>query len=150
VILGVLIACLMQLSLVPSLAFAVGVYLPLSTSMPIFRRRLVRLAVDPDQEDKGGGFRTRARPSCAPSGYIAGGAIAGILIALLALAPSSVSGTLDLSTKLPKAWNESPWPSLGAFGLMIVVLFLCGLGVFFKGADPSAVSKGVKGREEDL
>jgi putative OPT family oligopeptide transporter len=149
VILGVLIACLMQLSLVPSLAFAVGVYLPLSTSMPIFIGGLVRLAVDKIK-------RTKAEDSDSSpavllsSGYIAGGAIAGILIALLALAPSSLSNALDLSTKLPKAWVESPWPSLGVFGLMIVVLFLCGLGVFFKGAGPAAVSEGVKAREEDL
>jgi uncharacterized oligopeptide transporter (OPT) family protein len=149
VILGVLIACLMQMSLVPSLAFAVGVYLPLSTSMPIFIGGLVRLAVD--RIKRANAEDSDSSPAVLlSSGYIAGGAIAGILIALLALAPSSVSGALDLSTKLPKEWNESPWPSLGAFGLMILVLFLCGLGVFFKGADPAAVSQGVKGREEDL
>ena len=84
------------------------------------------------------------------SGYIAGGAIAGILIALLALAPSAVSNALDLSRRFPASWNESAWPSLGAFGLMVAVLLLCGLGVLFKGADPSAVVEGVKGREEDL
>ena len=149
VILGVLIAVLMQMSLVPSLAFAVGVYLPLSTSMPIFVGGLVRLAVD--RIKRANAEDSDSSPAVLlSSGYIAGGAIAGILIALLALAPASVSSTLDLSSRLPKEWNESPWPSLGAFGLMIVVLFLCGLGVFFKGADPAAVSEGVTGREEDL
>ena len=149
VILGVLIAVLMQLSLVPSLAFAVGVYLPLSTSMPIFVGGLVRVAVDRIR-------RSNAEDSDSSpavllsSGYIAGGAIAGILIALLALAPSSVSTTLDQSLNLPKAWNDSPWPSLGAFGLMVATLLLCGLGVFFKGDDPAAVMDGVKGAEEDL
>ena len=149
VILGALIAGLMQLSLVPSLAFAVGVYLPLSTSMPIFIGGLVRVAVDKIR-------RANAEDSDSSpavllsSGYIAGGTIAGILIALLALAPSSLSNALDLSKSLPDAWNDSPWPSLAAFGALIVVLLLCGLGVLFKVAEPSAVSDGIKGREEDL
>jgi hypothetical protein len=149
VILGALIAGLMHLTGAPALAFAVGVYLPLSTSMPIFVGGLVRVAVDRIK-------RTRPEDSDSSpavllsSGYIAGGAIAGILIALLALAPSDVSKALDLSRQFPAAWNESAWPSLGAFGLMIAVLLLCGLGVLFKGAGLKEAEKGVTGREEDL
>jgi putative OPT family oligopeptide transporter len=151
VILGVLIAVLMQMSLVPSLAFAVGVYLPLSTSMPIFLGGVVRLAVDKIK-------KTRPEDSDSSpavllsSGYIAGGSIAEILIAMLALAPK-LSSWLDFADEktgtLSKAWTESPWPSLGAFGFMILVLILCGLGVFFKGAGIGAKA-GVTGREEDL
>jgi putative OPT family oligopeptide transporter len=149
VILGVLIAVLMQLSLVPSLAFAVGVYLPLSTSMPMFIGGLVRIAVDKIR--KSNAEDSDSSPAVLlSSGYIAGGAIAGILIALLALAPPEVSKALDMTSRLPKDWETSPWPSIGAFGLLIVVLLLCGLGVFFKGAGSAAVSEGVKGREEDL
>ena len=36
VLLGVMIAVVLELSGIPSLAFAVGVYLPLSSSSPIF------------------------------------------------------------------------------------------------------------------
>jgi putative OPT family oligopeptide transporter len=148
VILGALIAVLMQMSLVPSLAFAVGVYLPLSTSMPIFLGGVVRLAVDKIK-------KTRAEDSDSSpavllsSGYIAGGSIAGILIALLALAPKGVANGIEsLGKLLPVGWAESPWPSLGAFGFMIVVLLLCGLGVFFKGAGVGAKA-GVTGRGEE-
>jgi len=132
VILGALIAGLMQLTLAPTLAFAVGVYLPLSTSMPIFVGGMVRLAVDRI-------MRTRAEDSDSSpavllsSGYIAGGAIAGILIAMLALTPG-LAATLDMTRNLPTGWDDNPWPSLGAFGLLVVVLLLCGLGVLFKGA----------------
>ena len=42
VIIGAFIAVVMQLAGVPALAFAVGVYLPLSTTMPIFVGGLVR------------------------------------------------------------------------------------------------------------
>ncbi len=156
VILGALIAGLMHLSAAPALAFAVGVYLPLSTSMPIFVGGMVRALIDRAR-------RTSAAESDSSpavllsSGYIAGGAIAGIGIALLALAPKGVADALDFSKRLPEGWMESPWPSLGAFGLMIGVLLLCGFGVLFRGeADPGsraagrAEVEGIQGREEDL
>jgi len=94
VLLGVTIAVVLQMSLVPALAFAVGVYLPLSASAPIFVGGMVRWLVD---------RRTRRHPMYSSmsdvqfiaetdkspgvllaSGYIAGGAIAGIFIAILA------------------------------------------------------------------
>jgi uncharacterized oligopeptide transporter (OPT) family protein len=64
------------------------VYLPLSASMPIFVGGLVRWAVDrlrrtpPEESDSSPAI-------LLSSGYIAGGAIAGILIAILAIAPGA-------------------------------------------------------------
>jgi len=148
VLLGVFIAIVMHLAGVPALAFAVGVYLPLSTSTPIFVGGLVRAAVDRIR-------RTPAEESDSSpavllsSGYIAGGAIAGILIAILAIVPGA-SKLLDLSLRLPASWNESPWPALGAFGLMTLVLFLVGTGHLLKSSNPVAVEEGVKAREEDF
>lgn len=98
VILGAMIAVVLELAGVPSLAFAVGIYLPISTSSPIFLGGIVRYLVDiylkrklahqnltDDQivaeTDKSNGV-------LMASGYIAGGAIAGILIALFAVVPS--------------------------------------------------------------
>ena len=46
VLLGVMIAVVLEMSGIPSLAFAVGVYLPLSSSTPILAGGLVRWAVD--------------------------------------------------------------------------------------------------------
>ena len=150
VILGALIAGLMHMSMVPALAFAVGVYLPISTSLPIFVGGMVRTVID--RARKNSGAESDSSPAVLlSSGYIAGGAIAGIGIALLALTPG-IASTLDQSRAggFSHNWVENPWVSLGAFGVMIGVLLLCGLGVLFKGDDPSAVAKGVSGREEDL
>src|SRR5207253_10778568 len=46
VLLGVMIAIVLELSGIPSLAFAVGVYLPLSSSSPIFIGGMIRLLLD--------------------------------------------------------------------------------------------------------
>ena len=46
VLLGVMMAVVLELSGIPSLAFAVGMYLPLSSSSPIFVGGMVRWGVD--------------------------------------------------------------------------------------------------------
>jgi hypothetical protein len=46
VLLGVMIAIVLEMSGIPSLAFAVGVYLPLSSSSPIFIGGMIRWLVD--------------------------------------------------------------------------------------------------------
>ncbi len=95
VLLGVMIAVVLEMSGIPSLAFAVGVYLPLSSSTPIFIGGFVRWLVDARQRAH---FRSRgitmseeemvAETDKSPgvllsSGYIAGGAIAGIIVAIV-------------------------------------------------------------------
>jgi len=94
VLFGVMIAVVLEMSGVGSLAFAVGVYLPLSTSVPLFIGGMVRWLVDLSrnrellargiaqehlaaESDKSAGV-------LMASGYIAGGAIAGIIIAFMA------------------------------------------------------------------
>jgi uncharacterized oligopeptide transporter (OPT) family protein len=97
VLLGVMIAVVLEMAGIPSLAFAVGVYLPLSSSSPIFVGGLVRYAVDRYLRRKFAGRNMSedelvAEGDKSPgvllaSGYIAGGAIAGIVIAFLAGVP---------------------------------------------------------------
>ncbi|MCL5029298.1 MAG: oligopeptide transporter, OPT family [Bacteroidetes bacterium] len=82
VIIGMGISLVMELSGVSSLAFAVGAYLPLSTTTPIFVGGLVKWFVDKRKKSK------EAESEIGPgalfsSGLIAGGAITGILIAVL-------------------------------------------------------------------
>jgi len=94
VMLGVMIAVTLQMSFVPALAFAVGVYLPLSATSPIFVGGLVRWLVDRRVRQKAAyaamseeQFNAESDKSpgvLLSSGYIAGGTIAGIIIAFLA------------------------------------------------------------------
>lgn len=114
VLLGVFIAITLELAGIPSLAFAVGVYLPLSASTPIFVGGLVRWMVDRSQRQKWrqSGLdeeQMAAESDKSPgvllaSGYIAGGAIAGILIAFMA----GVLGRVDaFFTQLCTAHNPA-------------------------------------------
>jgi uncharacterized oligopeptide transporter (OPT) family protein len=118
VLFGVMIALVLELSGIPSLAFAVGVYLPLASSTPILIGGLVRWWVDRAQRgDNAQGLseaELTAESDKSPgvlmaSGYIAGGAIAGIVIAFLA----GVFGKLDSSlTEWASAHNpffEGAW-----------------------------------------
>ncbi len=101
VLLGVFIALTLELAGVSSLAFAVGVYLPLSASAPIFIGGLVRWLVDRKKrhelrhsvldEAQIAAESDKSPGVLLASGYIAGGAIAGIVIALL----SGVLGPVD-------------------------------------------------------
>ncbi len=94
VLFGVMISVMLELVGIPSLAFAVGVYLPISSSMPIFIGGIVRWLVDrARRKDLAHKSLTEAQLAAEgdkspgvlmASGYIAGGAIAGIIIAFLA------------------------------------------------------------------
>lgn len=141
VLIGVVIAVTLELSGVASLPFAVGVYLPLSASTPIFVGGVIRWLVDSynrvpkDKEDD-------SSPAVLlSSGYIAGGAIAAVLISFLNFRKEWL-GALDLSNWL--GWEEkgkllseqgevyrsflfSNGPALIAFGALAVVLLIVGL-----------------------
>ena len=88
-----MISLTLEMSGIPSLAFAVGVYLPLSSSSPIFIGGMIRYLTDLYIRKKYRGKdlseeQLTAEGDKSPgvlmaSGYIAGGAIAGILNAII-------------------------------------------------------------------
>ena len=139
VLFGVMIAVVLELCGVSSLAFAVGVYLPISSSAPIFVGGLVRWLVDQRMRRK---LRHRdlsegelsAESDKSPgvllaSGYIAGGAIAGIVIAFMAGALWNVDFEL---TKWAEAHNpffagaSSDLLALLPFAALTCFLYLVG------------------------
>ena len=94
VLFGVIIALTLEMSGIPSLAFAVGVYLPLASSAPLFIGGMVRWFVDRRNaklekykglnEEQMQAAGDRSEGVLLSSGYIAGGALAGIIIAFSA------------------------------------------------------------------
>ncbi|MEP7106584.1 MAG: OPT/YSL family transporter [Ferruginibacter sp.] len=86
VFVGVFVAVVMELCGIKSLSFAVGAYLPLSTTLPIFIGGAIKGLVDmkkkkenieKTEEDELG------KGSLFATGLVAGGAVAGVIIAFL-------------------------------------------------------------------
>ena len=141
VLLGVMIAIVLEMSGIPSLAFAVGVYLPLSSSSPIFIGGAVRWLVDRNLRKK---LRHRnlteeqlvAEGDKSPgvlmaSGYIAGGAIAGIIIALMAGLPAltGVNKGIEAWSKTHNPFYEGAYADLLSvipFALLTILLYVVG------------------------
>ena len=125
VLIGVLIALTLELSGVPSLPFAVGVYLPLATSVPIFLGGAVRGLAD---RLRAGGPGGDSSPGVLlSSGYIAGASIMAVLLAFLALDDTeTVQKVIDQSKRLGADWAEANLPAVVAFGLLMAVLLVVG------------------------
>ena len=141
VLFGVMIAVVLEMAGIPSLAFAVGVYLPLSSSMPLFIGGMIRWLVDrrnhkleenknlSDEEmqakgDSGSG-------TLLASGYIAGGALGGIVIAFTA-------GILTDFDKTLNDWATAHNPffeGASANGLSLLPYALIVLGLYWIGRE---------------
>ena len=133
VLLGVMIAVVLEMSGIPSLAFAVGVYLPLSSSSPIWAGGLIRWLVDRYLQVK---FRHKnmseleltAEGDKGPgvllaSGYIAGGALAGILIAIMQGSPGRLGARLSDINKSIEEWATAHNPFYnGAYADMLALI----------------------------
>ena len=141
VIFGATISLILELSGVPSLAFAVGVYLPISSSTPLFVGGLIRWLADkraaaqPASQGLTGAefvaMTDRGPGVLLASGYIAGGAIAGIVIAFL----SGVLGNLDAALQNWAVANnpffDGPYAdllALGPFAGLALLLWWVGRG----------------------
>jgi len=134
VLLGVMIALTLEMSGIPSLAFAVGVYLPLSSSSPIFIGGMIRWLADLYVRKKYRGLslteeQLTAEGDKSPgvlmaSGYIAGGAIAGIIIAILAGLQDKVQRIGQFNDWLDKLAAKNPFVSSANADLLSCIPFL--------------------------
>jgi hypothetical protein len=141
VLFGVMIAVILEMSGIPSLAFAVGVYLPLSSSTPIFVGGMIRCLVDwfrKRQLSKAGTAVTAEQLTAESdkssgvlmaSGYIAGGAIAGIIIAFTT---GVLMGFDDRLTRWATAHNPF-FSGVSADLLSLIPFVLLSLLLFFVG-----------------
>ena len=137
VLLGVMTAIVLELSGIPSLAFAVGMYLPLSSSSPIFLGGAVRWGVDRYLRAKSENQRLTEEEMAAKtdqspgvllsSGYIAGATLAGVIYSFLNLSggvTARLTGLEEWATK-KNPFFEGPYSDL--LGLIPLAILTIGL-----------------------
>ncbi len=85
VLVGVFLSITMELCGVKSLSFAVGAYLPLSTTLPIFAGGAIKGVADMVRKRKGEGEEDAelGKGSLFATGLVAGGALFGVIVAIL-------------------------------------------------------------------
>ena len=88
VAIGAGIALVCEVMRIPSLPFAVGVYLPVSTMTPIFVGGLIRLWMERTAKDAASAADRRERGVLLGSGFVGGEGLLGVGIALVAVAKS--------------------------------------------------------------
>jgi putative OPT family oligopeptide transporter len=120
VMVGVALAATVELCGVGSLSFAVGAYLPLSTTAPIFVGGVLRAAVDRAARKKGGAPTSHVEAELGPgnlfaTGLVAGGAVAGVVVTLLMVIPAvkRAFAIVSLEGKLTGALGEGVYQVIG-------------------------------------
>lgn len=129
VLVGVFLAVTLELCGVKSLSFAVGAYLPLSTTLPIFAGGAIKGLVDWRMKRRGEETEDAelGKGSLFATGLVAGGALAGVIVALLAVIPSVADGLgkINLEGSLVGGMGELGYHILGVafFAFMGVVIY---------------------------
>lgn len=138
VLVGVFIAIVMELCGIKALSFAIGIYLPLSTTLPIFiggairgivewRNKRKNIQVAPEEEDLGKG-------NLFATGLVAGGALAGVLVAILSSIPSVNTGLGKVNAEHALSGSGSlgeqgyAWLGVAFFALMGFILYRIAIG----------------------
>ena len=129
VLVGVFLSVTMELCGVNSLSFAVGAYLPLSTTLPIFAGGLVKKAVEVRKEKKGEAKEDEelGNGSLYATGLVAGGALAGVLVAILSVNDNVANALQKVNAEhgLTSIFGANGFQLLGFgfFVLMGVILY---------------------------
>jgi hypothetical protein len=136
---GMMLTVAVELCHVRGLPFAVGVYLPLSTSAPIFVGGMIRLLVNRVSRSRNLPEEESGPGMLFASGLIAGGAVAGLLLAAM----SGIGSGLDPLTgksltvadkiALGEKWLGGSFFSGDVFSICVFAALAAGLGYFAVG-----------------
>ncbi len=133
VLVGVMLAVGIELCGTSSLAFAVGVYIPMQYTSPIFMGGIVAWLVGMwsgrggDSGDAAAIAEAETSPATLlASGYIAGGTLAAVAITFLEFS-QTLKEKLDFHKQVAGTFIDSNWFALAIFALLIAVLVFVGL-----------------------
>jgi len=120
---GIFLALILEMIGVPPLAFALGMYLPLELNTPILAGGLIAHFVANRSQDETVNARRRERGTLIASGFIAGGAIMGVVAAFINYFGKKAAGsewTLSGAVGLAH-WSESSGGEILGFVMFVLV-----------------------------
>lgn len=131
VLAGAFLALVMELCGVRSLSFAIGVYLPISTTLPIYIGGVIRGLADKIKKRKGvtgkEGEEDLEKGNLFATGLVAGGALMGVIFAFLNIPDKVVDflKKLSLEGPLTNALGQNGYYGLGIvfFAVMGYILY---------------------------
>lgn len=131
VIVGMFLAVVMELCGIKSLSFAIGVYLPLATTLPIFIGGAVRGLVEgrqkKEKKEVSAEEEELSKGSLFATGLVAGGAVAGVVIAFITGTSGGEQFLRNISMEhgLVELLSENGYFLLGTlfFALMGLILY---------------------------
>jgi putative OPT family oligopeptide transporter len=135
VLVGAALALVVELCGVRSLSFAIGVYLPISTTLPIFLGGAIRGLVDRVKKKRGESFSEAGedleKGNLFATGLVAGGALMGVIFAFLRIPAAVVTflGRLSLEKVLTLGIGQTGYYILGVvcFAIMGYALYRAGV-----------------------
>ena len=122
IMVGIFIAVMVELCGIKALAFAIGLYLPLSTTLPIFIGGTVKGYMDLRKKQKGLATDDSdlSRGNLYATGLVAGGAITGVIVAVLNVFFADGMNSVSAEHGLTKALGEGGY-------YMLAVAFFAGM-----------------------
>lgn len=121
---GVFLAIILEFIGVPPLAFALGMYLPIYLNTPLLAGGLIAHFVAKSTEKEGLSKKRKDRGTLIASGFIAGGAIMGVVSAFIVFFGKQI---LNPDWTLMKAigteyWSESTGGEILGFAMFVILL----------------------------
>ena len=138
ILIGVFIALFIELMGMHSLTFAVGVYLPLSSTLPIFAGGIVRKIADHLYKRKADDAE-ESQGTLLSSGLIAGGALIGVLAAFLHFVMPFDDDNTGLPLGIAFAYNHLSF--LWNFDYLSVIMFAVLGYILYRGAKDQKLAK---------
>ena len=111
---GAIIAIVLDRCKIPALAFALGMFIPLQLNLPLLVGGAINWFVTTRSHDESENKARGERGTLIASGFIAGGALMGVVSALLKF------GGIDL---INTSWRDNPWSQVCS--LLAYLLLIC-------------------------
>ncbi len=124
---GIFMALILEWTGLPALAFALGMYLPLEVNTPVLAGGLIAHWVGRGGSEQAQQKR-KDRGTLMASGFVAGGAIMGVIASIIKFVGIQTTGNDDWS--VPELVGTTTWSEHNEFSAWVALLAFCLLGLY--------------------